>query len=511
MELYQSLKLHASRHPLKTALVFDGESWSYQQLFDRVCRLMNGLRELGFGGKAEKIAILSANQPDYIVAYYAISGIESLPAPINYRLTEDDVAYVIEHLDSSALFIDSQFSAQLNHLQSLVNVTLLMGNEWSDSAVERYDSVDQVVARSAADMDPDWRGSSRLMMHTSGTTGKPKGALRSKFMFELRALEQGFGPTDRTLCVLPICLGAGFTYTFMSLYVGATVYLLPGFDAEKVMDLFEQEQITATFLLPTMLRDLIDHPRFENHQCSSLRTLQSGAGYVDNDIRQTVVDKYGYVLGIFAASTETGPYANLSGRDVLRTQRGNCVGRPFLGVEIKLIDDDGKYVKQGETGEIWARSDSQFEGYYKDAELTAEVIKNGWVSVGDLGWMDDEGYLYFAGRKRDIIKTGGINVYAPEVEEVIREIDGVADCACIGLPDRRWIELICAVIVPAEGVELSEQTITDYCHQQMAKYKCPKRILFLDQLPANLTGRVMKNELTTQVMAQLGMREDGES
>jgi acyl-CoA synthetase (AMP-forming)/AMP-acid ligase II len=255
-------------------------------------------------------------------------------------------------------------------------------------------------------------------------------------------------------------------------------------------------------LLPAMLQAMVEHPRFGSADLSSLRVIQSGAGALSGTLKRALLKRFGDgVLNIYAASSEVGPYANLKGAEVRNHLDGNCVGRPFFGVELKLLGDDGAEVAPGEVGEICCRSESQYDEYFEDPELTASTRRGDFLSVGDLGRLDANGLLHFVGRKRDIIKSGGINIYASEIEEALQQHPAVAEAHCVGLPDDRWTELICAVIVPRAGRQPTADDITGFASAHLAAYKKPRRVVFMAAVPKNLTGRVLKTQLIEQVLA----------
>lgn len=499
MHVTRALRLNARRFPEKPALVFEGATQTYRALYRRVCRLAHALQGMGHG-PGDKIAVLALNHPDTVAAYFAIMGIGAIPALINYRLLDEDIAHVVRQSDSRTVILGAGFADRVDLLRPLAGTFVVMGD--GAKAVGEVHAFDALIEKGRESDLAVVGEKSTAMLHTSGTTGKPKGALRSDWGLEQRAVEQGFATDDRTLCVLPVCLSAGFGYTMLPLYLGATAYLMEGFDVERTFDLIERERITSGLLFPTLLRDLLDAPRFSRFDGGSIRLIQSGGGAVEADLRAGIVDRLGPVLSIWAAASEAGPYANIKGDDVLRYATGNCVGRAFFGVELKLLDDDGREVETGEVGEICTRSDMQFDGYYKDEALTAETRRGDYVTVGDLGRIDENGHLYFVGRKRDIIKSGGINIYAPEIEEALSAHPAIAEVACIGLPDRRLTETVCAVVVTRPGATLDQAALDAFCRDRLSGYKRPRRLVVVDALPRNLTGRVLKDDLKKRIAAE---------
>jgi len=496
MTFLYALRLNARRFPQKDALVFKGRRQTYAEFCDRVERMMTVLHGLGVK-PGDSVAIISENHPDFVAAYFAITGLGAVPAPINYRISADVMADVVQRSDAKILLLGETMLEHEALLKPLVKQVLALGDSAGNSDLPL---IGDLISQTAPN-PPEGEDGTTIMMHTSGTTGKPKGALRSGFGMEERALDQGFRPDDRALCALPICLGAGCTYMLLPLYLGSTAYLLERFDAAEILSLIVREKITATMLLPAMLQRVVEEEGFDEADLSSVRTLQSGGGALYTDLKTRALDKFGDALNIYAASSEAGPYANLTAADLRNNMTGNCVGRPFFGVDLKLLDDDGNEVAQGEVGEICTRGDSRFDGYYKDEALTETTRRGDYVTVGDLGRLDENGMLWFTGRKRDIIKSGGINVFAPEIDEALCEHPDIREAHCIAMPDPRWTELICAVIVAKPGSGLQADDVTAFAEKRLDKYKKPRQIVFLDAVPRNLTGRVLKDELKQIVLA----------
>jgi acyl-CoA synthetase (AMP-forming)/AMP-acid ligase II len=502
MTLLHALRLNARRNPQRTAIGFRQTAMTYAELLALTERTMCALAALGVAA-GDKVPMLSSNHADMLVAYFALTGIGAIPAPLNYRLADDDLRHGIGAAHARFVLLGSGFAGRADALADPAWRWIWFADAegQAPAGALRW----QALQATASGDVPASRDSSTLMLHTSGTTGRPKGALRSRFGFEERAIEQGFGMDDRTLCALPICLGAGCVYTLLPLYLGASVTLHEHFDAGAAIDAIERERITSTMLLPAMLQAIVEHPRFAGADLSSLRVIQSGAGALSGALKRTLLDRFGDgILNIYAASSEVGPYANLKGAEVRQHLDGNCVGRPFFGVELKLLGDDGLEVAPGEVGEICCRSESQYDGYFENPALTESTRRGDFLTVGDLGRIDANGLLHFVGRKRDIIKSGGINVYASEIEEVLQQHPAVAEVHCVGLPDPRWTELICAVVVPRARQQPDADDIAAFAAARLAAYKKPRRVVFMAEVPKNLTGRVVKTQLVERVLALPG-------
>ncbi|TXL70173.1 long-chain fatty acid--CoA ligase [Vineibacter terrae] len=504
----RALFLNARRYPRKPAIVFAGEACTYAQLYDRVARLGALLAAQGVGA-GDRVSLLSENHPDMLAVMLAALGLGASPAPINYRLKDDDIAFIARNSAAKVVVLGPGYGGHADLLsQALPQARLLSLGPAASGAAP--DAIDTLIA-AARPLAFDWTAATNLaLLHTSGTTGRPKGALRARWGLSARAIEQGFTQDDRTLGVMPLCLSYGYGYSLLPLYLGATLYLEPDFDEQRVAGLLEAEGINSTFMIPTLVQRLVDYEGFASLKCPSLRLIQNAAGALSYETRAAVVDKLGYVLSTYAASTESGPYANLKGRDILRDQTASGIGRTFFGSEVRLLDDDGHDVATGAVGEICVRGASQYDEYLNEPELTAETRRGDMVSVGDLGRFDDEGFLFLVGRKRDIIKTGGINVPAADVEDVIARHPAVAEVACVGLPDRAWGEMICAAIVlrPGSGAP-ADIDVAGFCTQRLSRFQVPRRFVFLPSLPRNLTGKVVKGDLRNLILGQDAAPDDG--
>lgn len=485
-----ALFLNARRYPQKPAIVFDGRPWTYAALQDRVARIGAVLAARGVG-PGDRVSLLSENHPDMLAVMFAALALGASPAPINYRVRDEDIAYIARNSAAKVVVLGKGYGRYVDLFSAA------LPDAWQMS----LEAIDGLIAE-ARPLAFDWTASTNLaLLHTSGTTGRPKGALRSRWGLGARAIEQGFTQNDRTLGVMPLCLSYGYGYSLLPLYLGATLYLEPDFDTDRVLDLLTHERIHSTFMIPTLIQRLVDAPGFAALHCPSLRLIQNAAGALPYDTRAAIVDRLGPVLSTYAASTESGPYANLRGDDILRHQTASCIGRPFFGSEVRLLDDDGQDVAPGNVGEICVRGPCQYDSYLNEPALTAETRRGDMITVGDLGRFDEEGFLFLVGRKRDIIKTGGINVPAADVEDVIARHPAVAEVACLGLPDRAWGEAICAAIVLKPGAKAEPADVTAFCALHLSRFQVPRSVVFLKALPRNLTGKVVKDELRQMVLA----------
>ena len=495
------LELNTYKHPHKPAIIYESWVWSYEKVNKQVNRLANALFALGYR-KGDNIAVLMENRPELLISYYALGKLGIVSVSFNYRLSDNDFRHVLINSDVRAIIIEKDYFEKIDNLGIPFRHTIIVednGKTFSNTSLFGENLIGyNSLLNNAYDRRPEFVAYSPVAInHTSGTTGVPKGVVRSRYGFFERVVEQGWGPDDKMLIVVPACLSMGFAYTLLAHYLGGTIVFVKKFDPEQVLQKVESEKINAAIFVPTMLKQITDVPKIRRYDLSSMRVMLSGAGEVTDKVRLAAIDLFGPVLNIYAGSTEAGLYSNLRPGEIMaKIGGGNCVGRPFYGVEkIVLLGKDGREVQVGEVGEICVRSPSPFDGYYRDPEGSAELRRGDCLSVGDLGRFDEEGYLYFVGRERDIIKSGGINVYAPEIEEVIMEHPEIKEAAIIGIPDPKWTEAIMAVVVRVPGTGISEEEVIRHCERRLASYKKPRHVRFIDELPKNLTGKVLKEEL----------------
>lgn len=492
MQIGTSLVRNARRHPDRVAVVFAEQQVTYAELLDRATRVAHALQDAGIA-RGGHVGILARNCPDYLAVCLGAGMAGMVASQLNYRLTAHDWVGISTRGDLELLVVAEDLLAAAPELGEVVPRVWRLGAE-----------LDDVLAQ-ASDAPVDEESfCSTLMMNTSGTTGLPKGVLRSRHGFFERSLELGLTPDEVYLGALPLCLSAGIMYGLTTLVLGGTVVLMEEYEPGEAIDLVARHGCTSTMLVPTMLDRFVRAQQQAGPPHGTLRRIIGGAGEVSAELKQTCHDVFGPILSAYAGSSEAGQYANLRPHEMLdRLEGGNCVGRPALGVEIRLTDESGAPVPIGEIGEIWVRSDAQYDGYYGGEQTTADTVRDGFVSVGDLGRFDAEGYLWFLGRARDVIKSGGINVYAVEVEAAVATHPSVVEVAVVATPDPQWSEKVTAVVVLREGAELSTESLRAWTRETLAGFKQPRALCVVDALPRNLTGRVLKEQVREMAEACL--------
>jgi len=483
-----------ARHsPDKLALIEGQRTHTFAQFVaqaDRVSALVQGLG-LRFG---ETCAILAPNCLEYIEVVVGASSVGVAVATPNPRLTAREIAAICEDCGARVLFVHA----------SLAEMARDSGFAGIEHVLVFGDSYDAALANAGTPVLPplqEWDAFS--IPYTSGTTGRPKGVVlphRSRLMgFFGMASEYGcYGPADSYLAIAPLCHGAGLCFAMACIYFGGTCEILPAFDPEEVVD--KLSRVTCTFMVPThfhailgMEKSVVD--RIRDHR---LKTIISNAAPLPQRTKEIIVDVWGEgILHETYGSTEGGIVTNL--RPEFQLVKQKCVGKPFPCTQVRIVDEDNREVGPGEIGELFSISPYLFNGYWGKPEETAAALRDGWFSAGDLAMRDDEGFIYIVDRKKDMIISGGVNVYPREIEEVLFRHPQVLDVAVIGIPDEKWGETIVAVVVRRPGAEVHPEALIEHCKAQLAGFKLPRRVVYSDALPRNPGGKVLKRELRATV------------
>ena len=492
MTLLYSLALNAKRFPEKSALVYEGEVVCYQSLYQRVLSFMSKLKYCGIG-PGDKVAVLTENHPDLLVTVYAATGIGATPALINYRLSDREVIQVFENSESTAIFLGREWEHLAENREVHANAYFVS----SDSVAEDNEHLirlgdEEELTHDQVDIS---QSHSEIMCHTTGTTGLPKGVLRSNMGFEFRSTQYGVSADNSFLCVLPCCLSGGISFALWALYIGSTLHLHRTVDYDNILREISDQKINVIFLLSNMLCQAVDNQSFEEADLSTLTCLITGGGLIPKDVIESISGKCDDVLTLYYGSSELGPCASLSASEFTRGFTETCIGRPFFGVDLVLLDENGEEVPAGEIGKICVRSPMALDSYYQRDDLMEELIFGDYLTVGDMGRYDEQGLLHYVGRDRDFVKTGGINVSSIDIEAALLKHPGIKEVCCVGLPDRRWGEAICVVIVRYPDVELNEAEVIQFAVSQLAEFMKPRHVLFVEELPKNLSGRVPKPEV----------------
>ncbi|MBN2060577.1 MAG: AMP-binding protein [Deltaproteobacteria bacterium] len=504
---------NARRIPDREALIWGDERLTWAKLNQRVNCLSNGLISMGIQ-PGDRVAFLLNNCKEIVELYYAIAKIGAVSAPIMPRSVGREIAYIVNNVEAKALITSLEYSSLVNEvrdeMQSLDFIVGLGGDKPFDVEYE------DLLGRSKEDepsvqVSPD---SIYAIIHTSGTTGFPKGCIAKhgpKMISRLSSLVNiPHREDDRAMIFTPLTAGLGSDMLHNHILKGIPTVLLPKFDQNLVLESIEKERISLTYIIESTFDRLIKNSDLENYDLSSLRYIHATSA--TRDAREGIqrLRKLKSFRGQFYncyGSTEAGGWITFCSPTEI--ERGlddpkykdifKSIGQEAILCRIDCIDDDGNTVPTGEIGEMVVRSPWLFAGYWNQPEQTAEVLRDRRMFTGDLARKDEKGFIYLEGRKKDMIKSGGINVYPAEVEEILRGYGKIAEVAVVGVPDKHWGEKVVACVVTKSPC--TEQELLDYSAKKLAGYKKPKIVVFLDELPKNITGKILKKRLRDELIA----------
>jgi len=496
----------------RVGLVFGERPFSFADLDRRSTRAAHVLRALGVG-KGDRVALFAGNRSEWVDVFFAASKIGAVLVPISARLRSEELAWILGHSKPSLLIFEEELVAEVarvrEHGQDAGPVVWLPPvDRIPDTGATPPWAVDYAEAVEAAS---DTRLSVDLtpldvhsICYTSGTTGTPKGAVLTHANVVSGTHEfsvRNFGYTERDVFLNPTPLAhrAGWARLIQSVGIGATEVLMRRFDPDEALGLIERYHVTLAGLVPTMIRMIDQASSVSRFDCSSLRTIITTAEGCPVSLRRRIFELFPTVglMSLFA-STESGQMAVLQSADQL--SRPTAAGRPLDGVELRIVNDGGRDVPDGETGEILVRTGEPGSigvmlGYWDGVRVDTSVFENGWFRTGDLGSLDVDGYLHISDRKKDMILSGGLNIYSREVEDVLRRHPDVADAAVVGVPDPTWGESVVAVVVLRPDSSVDASVLIEHCRSALASFKKPRRVEFVDELPRNAAGKVLKYKI----------------
>jgi long-chain acyl-CoA synthetase len=495
------LASHAVRSPDKTALVFGDRRVSYAELHESAQALAAGLHRSGVKA-GDRVLVYLPNGMEFAQTIFAAFALGAIVVPVNTRLTPKELAYFAQDSQPSAIFYhsDSVDALQTIHAdiaaikQIVVGATIEGTLSFNELATASDESLPEVPL-DAEDC---------MIMYTSGTTGKPKGAVitHANFVVQhgfLNAIEWGISRDDRIMVTTPLAHRTGLARMTNALMLGATLVIMDRFDPAAAISLIESEGVTAVGMVPTVARMLMPHLEQNPARCASLRHVIVTGEAFPVDLKRRLIELLPNVrLHSFFAMTEVGSVSSLEHEE--QFTHPTSVGRPTPGVEVKLVDDAGKEVSVGEAGEMLVRSGipgrfTTMRGYYNRPDETAKTIVNGWVHTGDMARFDVDGYLYIVDRKKDMVLSGGFNIYTKEVEQALLEHAAIVDAAVVGVPDEIFGEAVAAFIETRPGQTLTKTDVSEHTKSRIASYKKPKHIYFVDALPRNALGKILKSQL----------------
>ncbi len=504
MELTQPLHKALQEKPQATALVCGPRRSTFATFADRVARLAAVLQAQGVQ-PGDRVGMLALNSDRYVEFFYAAWWAGAVVNPVNTRWSAREVAYSLDDCDTRLLLVDGRHAALAAQQPGLSRSlkTLL----WFDDgpAPQGMDDAEALMAQAQPVADAR-RGGADLaaVLYTGGTTGLPKGVMLTHanlYAGQLSANMAATRPVDAVgINIAPLFHVGGLGLTLQLMLRLCTQILMPAFDEVQILEAIQSERASETFLVPTMVKRLIEHPRFADYDTSSLQLVLYGASPIDDALllqaltqlpRASFCQLYGM--------TELSPVVSVlpAGCHQLDqpAHRRRSAGRPVPIAEVRIVDGAGHPVPNGTVGEIVARGPMVMTGYWNQPEQTAAALRDGWMHTGDGGRMDDDGFLYIVDRLKDMVVTGGENVYSAEVENAITQLPQVSMCAVVGVPDAQWGERVHAVVVLREGATLSTEDLSAHCRTLIASYKCPRSVAFATELPLSPAGKILKYQL----------------
>ncbi len=509
MRLADYLDRGAFLNPQGKCFVTDEQEMTFQEVQKLSHRIANGLVGAGMR-KGSKIAVLSPNDPFAFTCVLGLSRLAAVWVPINPRNGLEENRYVFDHFDCVGLFYHSHFSSIVQALRDrLPQLTFFV---CIDRPCQGDPALTDWMARQADQFPPVAVQPDDLciLAGTGGTTGQPKGVMLTYQNIEtFVALTLICAPYDTPpvyLALAPLTHAAG-VFTFPILALGGTTIIMPAPSLDAFLDHIQQHNVTTTFLPPTLIYRLLEHPEIRKTDFTSLRYFWYGAAPMSRHKLMQAIDIIGPVMIQFFGQTEApmlisclSPGEHFTTAGQVAMERLLSCGRPTPLVQVDIIDDEGNAVNRGTHGEIIVRSSLVMAGYYKDQAATEAALTGGWLRTGDIGYLDEDGYLYIVDRKKDMIITGGFNVFSAEVENVVLQYPGVQDCAVVGIPDEKWGEMVIAAVQPALDQHVEPQALIDHCKQKIGSVKAPKRIVICDQLPRSPVGKVLKRQIRKDIL-----------
>ncbi|PWA09208.1 hypothetical protein DCC39_13570 [Pueribacillus theae] len=481
----------------KPAVIFEDKVLSHSKFEKRTNQFANLLISMGYK-RNDRIAILSKNHIEYPVIIFGAVKAGVTFTPINYRMTSTEVTSLLKHCNPKGLFFSEEFVDIVQSVKNHVEVKDYFNIDCNESIKESYSKLLNFQSTERPNISVDNKDV-YYIGYTSGTTGNPKGIISThesrKMLVLSEAIEFGIGEKDIQLITAPIYHSAPHSFLITQIVMGGTLVIMKEFEPEEVLKNIDKYNVTNFFMAPTMYNFVLelDENVKAKYDTSSVKTLISAGSSLPTRTKERIISFFSHSgLFEFYGASEIGVNIVLRPDQQMETERS--VGKPALFNDIKILDKDGNEVSDGEVGEIYVKNPFRFSGYLDNPEETEKASHKGYTTVGDLAKKDKNGFYYIVGRKKDMVISGGVNIYPEEIEDVLYKHPYVREVAIIGVPDEKWGESLKAFIVP-RGNNVNEHDIIDYCKQHLASYKKPKSIEFVQDLPRNAAGKVLKTEL----------------
>ncbi|TDC89821.1 AMP-binding protein [Actinomadura sp. 7K507] len=499
------LRLSSQRHPDVPCLVFaDGTEQTFAETNARVNRLADAMARRGVS-KGDKVAIVATDCGGYIELLLACMKLGAVYVPLNNRLADSELLTLLRWAGPSMLFVTSRYLETARALLPRIEGLDILVDFDQDDGPEGYEAL--LATGEDVEPDVDVRDEDVIgLAFTSGTTGLPKGVLQSQRMIKSLIVNMSIDyeilPDEFRYTASPTFHIAGQGMILMHVWRGFPTLVLPQFDPGEVLRWMKSGRLTGVFLVPTMISSVLERPEAAAGAYPGLRSIIYGGAPISPRLLRQAIETFGCdLINAFGAATEGGLQTVLGSADHRRAMAGDThllgsIGKPAFGVELRIVDENGDDVPRGETGEIITRSDAVMNGYLEMPGETARAIRDGWFWGGDLARMDAEGYLYLAGRSKDMIIRGGENIYPIEIETVLSEHPGVAQAAVVGRPDEHWGEVVIAYLTAEREVDL--EALHRRCRERLAAYKVPAEFIVVPEMPLNASGKILKRRLRSE-------------
>ncbi|KGM45098.1 long-chain-fatty-acid--CoA ligase [Neobacillus niacini] len=500
MNIVNTLVQNTSRHPEKMALTFENRSYTYSEFNKLVNRFANGLLIQGVK-KGEKIALMMKNSDSFAIAYYACAKIGAVIVPMNFRLVEREVSYILDQSDSVLVICDQEYEALvqeaksgISHVRQVITVEkpTIIGNLSIEAVLSDKDDEPPIEIKNTDDLH---------ILYTSGTTGNPKGAVfdhqRVTNVIVSLMGTLGYHSEEKFIHIAPLFHAAQLVICLTSsLFIGASNVIHREFNPTAIFRDIEKYKISTFFAVPTMYMFLLQFPDKDQYDVSSIKRFLYGAAPMSGDQVKACMSFFkSQNFYSLCGLTEAGPSGIYLSPEDHQTKVGSAGKNALFLNEVKLVAPNGQETKPGEVGELTFKGRTIMKEYYKKPKETAETIRDGWLHTGDLGIKDEDGYVYIVDRSKDMIITGGENVYSVEVENVLHSHPQIQDVAIIGSPDPEWGEVVTAVIVRKTGKTIDQTELEAFCRRHLSAYKIPRKVIFKDELPRNASGKLLKFRL----------------
>ena len=515
MNTAEFLMISNSIAPDKEAIIFEDKRLTFSELNARSNRLGNALAASGVG-KGDRVGIMQVNTNEVIETYFACAKLGAIFVPLSFRGRAEEIRHMVNASECKAVIVGSRYLSLIDELRpTLGSVERYLSLEGSGEGWEEFESVIAGASDDEIFTDVDDQDTT-ILMFTAGTTGLPKGVMLTYDSVGSYSLNNvtPLDPDDveKNILTVPLYHVAGMQAVVSAVFGGRTLVVQRQFDPEEWMKLVQDEQVSRAMMVPTMLKLLLEHPERPNYDISSLETLTYGAAPMPKEvIKRAINDLPGTrFINAFGQTEASATITALMPEDHVlegspeeidrKLDRLSSIGKPLPGVEIRIVDEDGADVATKDTGEIVARGSQLMKGYWQQEAETAQTIRNGWLFTGDLGYRDEEGYIFLAGRAKDFIKRAGEMISPEEVEQTLMSHPSVDEAAIIGVPDEEWGERVRAIVVLKNGVDpVGEEDLIEYSRRRLASFKKPESVVFSsDPLPRNPLGKVLKRDLRQQ-------------